>query len=56
MIAMSALEPSGPLFIAGFAFGCLAASSYAFLEGSWPLGVAEIACAFVAVRRYRRLG
>jgi hypothetical protein len=52
MIAMYALEPRGPLFIMGFAFGCLAASPYAFVEGWWPFGVAEIAWAFVAVRRF----
>jgi hypothetical protein len=56
MIVMYALEPRGSLFILGFAVACLAASTYAFLAGTWPFGIAEIVWAFVAARRYRRLG
>lgn len=47
-----ALEDRSPLYVLGFAAGCLASSAYGFLQGAWPFGVIEIAWAAVALRRW----
>lgn len=54
MMAMYAAERRHPLFILGFAAGCLASSSYGFLSGAWPFGVVEAIWSLIAVRRYRQ--
>jgi hypothetical protein len=53
-----ALEEHSPVFILGFAGGCIASSVYGFLQGAWPFGVVEIAWTIVALRRWsqRRAG
>jgi hypothetical protein len=53
MVVMYALEARGPGFTFAFACGCLLASVYGFLAGTWPFGVVEIVWAVIAVRRYR---
>jgi hypothetical protein len=57
MMVMYWLEHRGPLFILGFALGCLLSSIYGFLAGAWPLGVREAVWCLIAIRRYgaRRL-
>ena len=56
MMLMYALERRGRHFILAFACGCLLASAYAFLAGTWPFGIIEAIWAAVAARRYRQLG
>jgi hypothetical protein len=41
MMVMYWLEHRGPVFILGFALGCLSSSIYGFLAGAWPFGVLE---------------
>jgi len=55
MMLMYALEHRGPGFVAAFACGCVLASSYGFLAGTWPFGVVEASWAVIAARRYRTL-
>jgi hypothetical protein len=58
MMVMYWLEHRGPVFILGFALGCLLSSIYGFLVGAWPFGVLEAIWCLIAVRRYvtRRAG
>ena len=51
MMVMCWLEYRGPLFILGFALGCLLSSIYGFLAGAWPFGVLEAVWCLIAVRR-----
>lgn len=53
MLVFYALEERQPLYILGFAGGCVLASVYGFLQGAWPFGVVEAIWALVAVRRWR---
>ena len=53
MLVFYALEDRSPRYILGFAFGCLLASVYGFLQGAWPFGVVEAIWALVAVQRWR---
>ena len=53
MMLMYALERRGRRFVLAFACGCLLASSYGFLAGTWPFGVVEAIWAVIAFRRYR---
>ena len=53
MLVFYALEDRSPLYILGFAGGCVLASVYGFLQGAWPFGVVEAIWALVAVRRWR---
>lgn len=53
MMTMYALERRGPIYVLGFAIGCVLSSVYGFLSGAWPFGVVELIWAGVAVRRYR---
>jgi hypothetical protein len=55
MMVMYAFERRHPVFILGFAAGCLMSSLYGFLAGAWPFGVVEIIWSAVAVWRYQRL-
>jgi len=52
---MYSLERRRPLFIIGFACGCLLASVYGFLAGTWLFGVLEAIWAAIALERFRRL-
>ena len=54
MLFAYALERRGRHYVALFALGCLAASVYGFLAGTWPFGVVEIVWAALAWRRYRQ--
>jgi hypothetical protein len=54
MMLMYALERRDERFVLAFALGCVLASAYGFLAGTWPFGVVELIWAFVAVRRYQR--
>jgi hypothetical protein len=51
---MYALERRGPSFVLAFACGCVLASVYGFLAGTWPFGVVELFWAAIALRRYGR--
>ncbi|MGB6485515.1 MAG: hypothetical protein WBE91_01350 [Steroidobacteraceae bacterium] len=53
MLVFYALEDRSPLYILGFAGGCVLASVYGFLQSAWPFGVVEAIWALVAVRRWR---
>ena len=53
MMLMYALERRGPRFILAFACGCLLASIYGFLAGTWPFGIVELIWALIALRRWR---
>ncbi|MGC8732278.1 MAG: hypothetical protein ACP5RC_08475, partial [Halothiobacillaceae bacterium] len=50
-----ALEDRSPWFILAFAFSCLTASAYGFLQGAWPFGLVEAIWALVAARRWWQL-
>jgi hypothetical protein len=52
MMVMYWLEQRGPVFLLGFALGCLLSSIYGFLAGAWPFGVLEAIWCLIAVRRY----
>lgn len=52
MLVFYALESRGPAFVIAFAWACLAASVYGFLQGAWPFGLVELAWSGVAVRRW----
>jgi hypothetical protein len=54
MMLMYALERRGRRFILAFACGCLLASAYGFLAGTWPFGGVEAVWAAVALHRFRR--
>ncbi len=60
MMTMYALEGRHPRFVLAFAAGCMLASSYGFLSGTWPFGVVEAIWSLVALRRFqgddRRVG
>jgi hypothetical protein len=55
MMLMYALERRGPRFVLLFAGGCVLASVYGFLAGTWPFGAVEAIWAGIAARRYTRL-
>jgi hypothetical protein len=55
MMLMYALERRGPRFVLAFACGCVLASVYGFLAGTWPFGVVELVWAGIAARRYAGL-
>jgi hypothetical protein len=55
MMLMYALERRGPRFVLAFAVGCVLASVYGFLAGTWPFGVVELIWAAIAWRRWSQL-
>lgn len=55
MMLMYALESRGPRFVLAFAVGCVLASVYGFLAGTWPFGVVELIWAAIAWRRWAQL-
>ena len=52
MLLFYAFEHRSPAFILAFAFACLLASVYGFLQGAWPFGLVEGVWSGVAVRRW----
>jgi len=54
MLLFYALEARAAVFVLAFAAGCLASSTYGFLQGAWPFGVVEAVWAVVAFRRWRK--
>ena len=52
MMIMYALERRHPVFVLGFAAGCVLSSAYGFLSGAWPFGVVELVWSAIAVKRY----
>jgi len=52
MLVCYAAEGHSPAFVIAFAFACVAASAYGFLQGAWPFGVVEAVWAAVALRRW----
>jgi hypothetical protein len=55
MMLMYALERRGEGFVLAFSVGCVLASSYGFLAGTWPFGLVELIWAAIALNRYMRL-
>jgi hypothetical protein len=53
MMLMYTLEHRHRGFIFAFGCGCLLASAYGFLAGTWPFGVVELIWAAIAFNRYR---
>ena len=54
MLVFYALEDRWPAATLAFAFSCLLASAYGFLQGAWPFGLVEAVWAAVAARRWGR--
>lgn len=52
MLICYALEKRSHWFILAFAFACILASLYGFLQGAWPFGVVEAVWSLVAFRRW----
>ncbi len=55
MMLMYALERRGSGFVLAFAVGCVGASVYGFLAGTWPFGVVELIWSGIALGRFARL-
>jgi hypothetical protein len=54
MLVCYALEDRSPWFVLAFAGGCLLASLYGFLAGTWPFGLVEMIWAVIAMGRWWR--
>ena len=54
MLICYALESRGRIWIS-FAGPCLLGFFYGFLQGAWPFGLVEGACAGVALRRWLKV-
>ena len=52
MLVFYALEKRNPWFIFAFAFACVLASVYGFLQGARPFGAVEAVWSVVALRRW----
>jgi len=52
MMLCYAFENRSNWFILGFAFCCVLASVYGFLQGAWPFGLVEGVWSFVAAKRW----
>ncbi len=52
MLLFYALESRSRIFVLLFAFSCVMASAYGFLQGAWPLGCVELVWSAVALRRW----
>jgi hypothetical protein len=55
MMLCYALERRGSAFILVFALGCLGASAYGWLAGTWPFGIVEAIWAVIAFRKWLRV-
>lgn len=56
MLVCYALEDRGRQYILAFAFTCMLASVYGFLQGAWPFGAVEVVWVIVALRRWWQRG
>lgn len=56
MLVCYAFEERSPWFILAFAGACALGSIYGFLQGAWPFGLIEAIWAFIALRRWHRVG
>ena len=57
MLVCYALENRSPHFVLAFAWACVMASAYGFLQGAWPFGLVEGVWSVIALRRWwRRAG
>jgi hypothetical protein len=52
MVVCYALERRDTRFILAFAFSCVLASVYGFLQGAWPFGMVEALWSVIAARRW----
>lgn len=52
MLLFYSLEPRAAIFVLLFAFSCVMASIYGFLQGAWPFGLVEAIWSIVALRRW----
>jgi hypothetical protein len=52
MVACYALEGRHTVFVLAFAFSCVLASVYGFLQGAWPFGLLEGVWSIIAARRW----
>jgi hypothetical protein len=52
MVILYSLESRSRWFVLAFAFSCVLASIYGFLQGAWPFGLVEGIWSLVAVRRW----
>lgn len=50
MLVWYAFEKRSLWFVLAFAFSCVLASAYAFLQGAWPFGIVEAVWSIVALR------
>ena len=55
MMLFYALENRSRHFTVLFAFACVLASAYGFLQGAWPFGLVEGIWSLVALRKWWRL-
>jgi hypothetical protein len=55
MVLFYGLEARSPWFVLLFAFSCVAASLYGFLQGAWPFGLAEGLWSILAMRRFIKI-
>lgn len=55
MLVFYALEKRSSWFIFAFAWACVLASIYGFLQGAWPFGLVEAVWSVVALRRWWRV-
>jgi hypothetical protein len=52
MLLFYALEGRSAWFVLSFAFSCIMASAYGFLQGAWPFGIVEAIWSMVALGRW----
>lgn len=52
MLVFYTLEKRSHWFILAFAGSCILASTYGFLQGSWPFGLVEAVWSVIAIRRW----
>lgn len=52
MLVCYAFEKRSSWFVLAFAWACVLASVYGFLQGAWPFGIVEGVWSLVALRRW----
>ncbi len=52
MLGFYTFEERSPWCVLGFAFSCVLASVYGFLQGTWPFAAVEAIWAVVAFQRW----
>jgi hypothetical protein len=55
MLVCYAREERSPWYTLAFAGACALGSTYGFLQGAWPFGLAEAIWAVVALRKWWQL-